>query len=138
MEVLGEIVHAFRAAIIDAHRVSPSNPDYSASEIMMGLGGRRGGAAVAPSLQSFTANRLWDNAQIMKEEEGGRGGAPEEGRARGGPEEVSLSMRNPPALLGSPRRARTGVCLGGPARAQSGVCLGEARINSVARNALLP
>ena len=56
-----------RAVIIDAHRVSPSNPDYSASEIMMGLGGRRGGASVASSLQAFTANRLRDNDAILKE-----------------------------------------------------------------------
>ena len=87
MEVLGEVIHALlcvdqlngtnlvgvaiamrrRAVIIDAHRISPSNPDYSASEIMMGLGGRRGGAAVASALQTFTANKLRDNAAIMKE-----------------------------------------------------------------------
>ena len=85
--MLGEVIHALscvdqlngtnlvglaiamrrRAVITDAHRMSHSNPDYSASEIMMGLGGRRGGAAVASALQTFTANKLRDNAAIMKE-----------------------------------------------------------------------
>ena len=107
MEMLGEIVHALpyvdqlqvanlvgvaiamrrRAVIIDAHCVSPSNPDYSASEIMVGLGGRLGGASVASSLQAFSANRLRDNAGIPKE----RRKAGEESRLK---KEGPLAPRN--------------------------------------------
>jgi len=87
MEVIGEALHAFtsidqlnvgnlvgisillrrRAVIIEAHRLAPANPDYSASEVMMGLGPRRGNAEVAESLQSYTAGVLRDRAAVSKE-----------------------------------------------------------------------
>lgn len=87
MQTLGEILHAMicidqlnaanlvsaavicrrRSAIIEAHRLSPSNPDYSAAEVMMGLGARQGGGQVSTSLASWTAGKLRDQAQIDKE-----------------------------------------------------------------------
>ena len=53
--------------IIEARRHSPANPDYSAAEEMMGLGGRRGAGGVLPSLASYTAGSLRDKAAILNQ-----------------------------------------------------------------------
>ena len=62
-----EILARRRAVIIEAHRVAPGNPDYSASEIMMGLGSRAGGSSIEEALQKFTAKKLKERAAIDKE-----------------------------------------------------------------------
>ena len=53
--------------IVEAHRLSHSNPDNSAAEVIMGLGGRRGGPHVSLGLQTFTANSLRDQAAVSNE-----------------------------------------------------------------------
>lgn len=62
-----EIACRMRSVIVEAHALSPSNPDYSASEEIMGLGGRRGAASILPTLANYTARRLRDKAAIQKE-----------------------------------------------------------------------
>ena len=62
-----EIACRRRSVIVEAHAVSPSNPDYSAAEEMMGMGGKRGTLQVLPTLANYTAGRLRDRAAIMKE-----------------------------------------------------------------------
>ena len=62
-----EIACRRRSVIVEAHAISPANPDYSAADEMMGLGGRRGSVGVSPALQTYTAGRLRDQAAILKE-----------------------------------------------------------------------
>ena len=85
---------ARRAQVIEeAHAVSPTNPDYSHAEDMMGWGVQRGGALVAPSLTRRAAQRASERSSILKENrklqeevrlrKGGRGGGDGDGRGRG-------------------------------------------------------
>ena len=67
--------------IVEAHALSPSNPDYGAAEEMMGLGGRRGISRVHQGLANYTAGRLRDKAAIQKEKRK----AGEEARLKPGP-----------------------------------------------------
>ena len=53
--------------IKEAHRVSPSQPDYSASDYFMGWGSRRAGATLPPQLTSHVAEALRNDAAIAKE-----------------------------------------------------------------------
>eukprot|EP00929_Paragymnodinium_shiwhaense_P054062 TRINITY_DN27096_c0_g2_i1.p1 TRINITY_DN27096_c0_g2~~TRINITY_DN27096_c0_g2_i1.p1 ORF type:complete len:380 (-),score=62.55 TRINITY_DN27096_c0_g2_i1:1083-2222(-) len=53
--------------IKEAHRLSPSSPDYSASDYFMGWGQRRFGATVAPVLAQHVAEELRADAAILKE-----------------------------------------------------------------------
>ena len=53
--------------IEDAHRGSPSNPDYSAAELYMGLQTRKDGASVVPAFQKYVAEGLKDEVAIQKE-----------------------------------------------------------------------
>ena len=53
--------------IEDAHRGSPSNPDYSASDVYMGLATRKDGASTVPAFQKYIANSLKDMSAILKE-----------------------------------------------------------------------
>ena len=55
------------ALIKEAHRISPSAPDYSAGDYFMGWGMRRSGATIAPALSSHVAEQLRSDAQIAKE-----------------------------------------------------------------------
>ena len=56
-----------RTAIEEAHAASPLNPDYSASDTIMGLDERRGKAIIAPAMQKYVAEALRDKAAVMKE-----------------------------------------------------------------------
>ncbi|CAK0835229.1 unnamed protein product [Prorocentrum cordatum] len=53
--------------IEDAHRGSPSNPDYSAADLYMGLQTRKDGASVVPAFQEYVAEGLKDEVAIQKE-----------------------------------------------------------------------
>ena len=53
--------------IKEAHRVTPSAPDYSAADHFMGWGSRAYGAAVSPELASHVATQLKTEAEILKE-----------------------------------------------------------------------
>ena len=53
--------------IEDAHRASPSCPDYSAADHYMGWTATQGGASVAPGLRRHVAARLKAEADISKE-----------------------------------------------------------------------
>ena len=55
------------ALIKEAHRISPSAPDYSAGDYFMGWGMRRSGATIAPQLSSYVAEQLRSDAAIAKE-----------------------------------------------------------------------
>ena len=52
--------------IREAHRISPNNPDYSASDVIMGWAYRKGDG-VEPGLAKFVADELRDQAAIAKE-----------------------------------------------------------------------
>ncbi|CAK0818882.1 unnamed protein product, partial [Prorocentrum cordatum] len=54
-----ELLVRRKSVLEEAHASSPSNPDYSAANIMMDW---------AETLMSYTANRLKDKAAILKEE----------------------------------------------------------------------
>ena len=53
--------------IEDAHRGSPSNPDYSASDVYMGLPSRKDGSSTVPVSQKGVADSLKDKLAILKE-----------------------------------------------------------------------
>ena len=53
--------------IREAHRVSPSAPDYSSADIMMGWRYRRAGQGVDAALAAHVANELKNEAAIAKE-----------------------------------------------------------------------
>eukprot|EP00959_Pyramimonas_sp_CCMP1952_P113974 2383332-Pyramimonas_sp.AAC.1 len=55
------------ALIKEAHRVSPSQPDYTATNQLMGWSRRAGGAAISPGLSAHVADQLRQEAAIMKE-----------------------------------------------------------------------
>ncbi|CAE7219985.1 ANK1 [Symbiodinium sp. CCMP2592] len=52
--------------IREAHRISPTSPDYSAADVFMGWAYRRGDG-VDPSLAKYVAGELRDQASIAKE-----------------------------------------------------------------------
>lgn len=62
-----EIACRRRSVIVEAHALSPSNPDYSAAEDIMGFGGRKGASGILPALANYTAACLRDKAAIHKE-----------------------------------------------------------------------
>ena len=68
--------------IREAHGISPSAPDYSAADIMMGWRLRRSGQGVDSSLAGYVASELKNEAAIAKE-------------ARKAKEEADLRRRNP-------------------------------------------
>ena len=51
----------------EAHRISPSSPDYSASDHFMGWTGRQHGAMVAPRMRDHVATHLRGDAAVAKE-----------------------------------------------------------------------
>ena len=53
--------------IEQAHMLSPSNPDYSCSEDIMGWGVQRGGALVAPRTIKHAAERAKERTAVLKE-----------------------------------------------------------------------
>jgi hypothetical protein len=55
------------AVIKEAHRLSPSSPDYSASDYFMGWGMRRSGATIDPALTSSVADQMRADAAVAKE-----------------------------------------------------------------------
>ena len=53
---------------MEAHRLSPAAPDYTASNHFVGWGGGRArGTAVSPMLQKHVADNLRDEAAVAKE-----------------------------------------------------------------------
>ena len=53
--------------IREAHRISPSNPDYSASDHMMGWRYKKGGQVIDAALAAHVATELQNEAAILKE-----------------------------------------------------------------------
>ena len=53
--------------IREAHRISPSNPDYSASDHMMGWRYKKGGQVIDAALAAHVATELRNEAAILKE-----------------------------------------------------------------------
>jgi hypothetical protein len=53
--------------IEEAHRISPSAPDYSMSDHFMGWGGMQHGAVVAPKLREHVAANDRGDAAVAKE-----------------------------------------------------------------------
>ena len=53
--------------IREAHKVSPSAPDYSSADIMMGWQYRRSAQAVVTAMASYVAIELKNEAAILKE-----------------------------------------------------------------------
>jgi hypothetical protein len=62
-----ELLMRRRALIREAHRLSPSSPDYSASHHYMGWARRREAGATHTGLTKFVAEQLRDEAAIAKE-----------------------------------------------------------------------
>ena len=65
--VFFEILCRRRTLLEEAHAVSPSNPDYSAADVIMGLGEKRGAGHVSRQMQAYTAQVLKDRAAVQKE-----------------------------------------------------------------------
>ncbi|CAE8608177.1 unnamed protein product [Polarella glacialis] len=63
----GELIVRRMQVIKEAHRISPSAPDYSAADLFMGWPYRRGGRSVDPDLAAFVAGELKAEAAIAKE-----------------------------------------------------------------------
>ena len=55
------------AVIKEAHRLSPSNPDYSSADYFMGWGSRRHGATQCPALTAHVSEQLKNDSAIAKE-----------------------------------------------------------------------
>ena len=80
--------------IREAHRISPGQPDYSASDVMMGWKYRRSGQGIDSTLAAHVANELKAEAAIAKEARKAReeqaarrkGRNPKKGAAEGGGE----------------------------------------------------
>lgn len=77
--------------IREAHRISPSNPDYSASDHMMGWRYKKGGQILDAALAAHVATELRSEAAILKEarkareeESNRRRGAGKQAQAAGG------------------------------------------------------
>eukprot|EP00439_Symbiodinium_sp_Y106_P042201 s2740_g5.t1 len=68
--------------IREAHRISPSAPDYSAADLFMGWKYRKSGQGVDAGLAAHVATELKNEAAISKE-------------ARKAREEADLRRRNP-------------------------------------------
>lgn len=68
--------------IREAHKVSPSAPDYSSADIMMGWQYRRSAQGVVTEMASYVATELKNEAAILKE-------------ARKAREEANLRRKNP-------------------------------------------
>ncbi|CAE7710379.1 ANK1 [Symbiodinium sp. CCMP2592] len=83
-ECLSRVIEAMLGmqVIREAHRISPSAPDYSAADIMMGWRFRRAGQGVDSGLAGYVASELKNEAAIAKE-------------ARKAKEEADLRRRNP-------------------------------------------
>ena len=90
-----EIVTRRLTIIGEAHAANPTNPDYTGSDVFLGLGKRRGGALVNPALSAYSATLMRDEAAVAKERrkareertlrpEGGGGGYGGGGGGRGG------------------------------------------------------
>ena len=62
-----ELMIRRRALLREAHRVSPSSPDYTAAQHYMGWSRRRDAGAVDDALNKHVAERLRDEAAIAKE-----------------------------------------------------------------------
>jgi len=62
-ELMGRRIQLIR----EAYRISPSAPDFSASDHFMGWGRRRGGEAAQQSFTSYVADQLRTEASIAKE-----------------------------------------------------------------------
>ncbi|CAK0873426.1 unnamed protein product [Prorocentrum cordatum] len=62
-----ELLVRRKSVLEEARASSPSNPDYSAADIMMGWAETRGTGSTPESLMSYTADRLKDKAAILKE-----------------------------------------------------------------------
>ena len=62
-----EVVARRLQVIEEAHRISPSNPDYSSADHFMGWGLRAGGVTVAPGLRKHAASNLKAEAEVAKE-----------------------------------------------------------------------
>ena len=73
--------------IKEAHRISPGQPDYSMSDVMMGWAHRKAGVSV--DLSKYVAAELKDRAAVQKEARKAReeaaqhGGGASRGRGRG-------------------------------------------------------
>ena len=77
-----ELICRRMQVIREAHRVSPSAPDYSSADHFMGWKWRRGAHEVDATLAAHVANELKNESQIMKE-------------ARKAREEAQNRRRNP-------------------------------------------
>lgn len=62
-----ELVCRRMQVIREAHRVSPSSPDYSAADYYMGWKYRRGAHGVDSGLSSYVAGEMRSDAAVMKE-----------------------------------------------------------------------
>lgn len=78
-----ELVIRRMMVIREAHKVSPSSPDYSSADIMMGWQYRRSAQGVVTEMASYVATELKNEAAILKE-------------ARKAREEASLRRQKPP------------------------------------------
>ncbi|CAK9009883.1 Ankyrin-1 [Durusdinium trenchii] len=86
-----ELVCRRLQVIREAHRISPGQPDYSASDVMMGWKYRRSGQGIDSTLAAHVANELKAEAAIAKEARKAReeqaarrkGRAPKKGAAEG-------------------------------------------------------
>jgi len=62
-----ELINRRLQVIREAHRISPSSPDYSAADYFMGWKYRRGLQGVDNQLAQHVANEMKADAAIMKE-----------------------------------------------------------------------
>lgn len=62
-----ELLMRRRALIREAHRIFPTNPDYSGPGRFMGWVRRRGGASIDPSRSKHVSEQLQREAAIAKE-----------------------------------------------------------------------
>lgn len=53
--------------IREAHRISPSSPDYTSADYFMGWKYRRGAHGVDSELSQFVAGEMKNDAMILKE-----------------------------------------------------------------------
>mmetsp|Transcript_69667 Transcript_69667/g.109961 ORF Transcript_69667/g.109961 Transcript_69667/m.109961 type:complete len:422 (-) Transcript_69667:584-1849(-) len=62
-----ELICRRMQVIREAHRISPTSPDYSSADYFMGWKYRRGAHGVDASLSNFVAGEMKNDAMIMKE-----------------------------------------------------------------------
>lgn len=105
--------------IREAHRISPSQPDYSSADVMMGWKFKRTGAGIDSSLAAHVASELKAEAAIAKEarkakeEQAARrkGQKPREGQGRRRGRRMSLTEAEASGPGGPPPRTQQANCM---------------------------